>query len=426
MENDNVLDVRNVIPIVGDNNEAEVLPEIIEQGKAALRNMCLSTELNHVQIKHLLRTLRAPPFNLYYLPKDPRTLHHTPTVVVRNIIHDIAGGRYVHFGFKNQLQRKLESVPDISLPDRTIIDFRTDGGSVFKSTRQQFWPIQFCIFNVAPNKPIISGCYLGNSKPTDPFDFMNPFVTEVEEVIEEGGINVRGRLLPLYIRCLIADAPARAFILNHYSYNAPHACSKCKVEGYYSVVPNFERTRVFTDVENRHRTNEEYLDLSDEDILDSRLLILNLYCPSQFNRRPSELSLFHLYKATSFRQLLLYTCPVVFIDVFPPPYYLHFVLLHLIMRILSNDNVKDNNIAFCKKAMQIFVEGYQELYEENIMSYNLHGLLHVVDDVQKLGNVESYSAFRYENNRWEITKKIGKPGAVLEQYYIRFDKKKTI
>ena len=230
---------------------------------------------------------------------------------------------------------------------------------------------------------------------------MNPFVTEVEELIEEGGINVGGRLLPLHVRCFIADAPAWAFILNHYSYNAPHACSKCKVEGHYSVVPNFERTRVFTDVENRHRTDEEYLALSDEDhhkgpsplgrimelvskvpfevmhlvyigvfkrlleaqikgsfgfrrlngrklnILDSRLLILNHYCPSEFNRRPSELSLFHVYKATSFRQLLLYTCPVVFIDVFPSPYYLHFVLLHLIMRILSNDNLKDNNIAFC-------------------------------------------------------------------------------
>ena len=48
------------------------------------------------------------------------------------------------------------------------------------------------------------------------------------------------------------------------------------------------------------------------------------------------------------------------------------------------------------------------------MPYNLHGLLYVVDDVQKLGNVESYSAFRYENNMREITKKIRKLGAVLE------------
>ena len=93
---------------------------------------------------------------------------------------------------------------------------------------------------------------------------MNPFATEVEEVIEEGGINVRGRLLPLYVRCFIAGAPARAFILNHYSNNAHHACSKCKVEGHYSVVPNFERTKVFTDVENRHRTDKEYLAVSDE------------------------------------------------------------------------------------------------------------------------------------------------------------------
>ena len=76
--------------------------------------------------------------------------------------------------------------------------------------------------------------------------------------------------------------------------------------------------------------------------------------------------------------------------------------------------------------MKIFVEGCQELYKENIMSYNLHGLLHVVVDVQKLGNLESYSAFRYENNMQEITKKIRKPGAVLEQYYNRFHEKNDL
>ena len=35
IENENVLDVRNVIPIVADNNEAEVLPEITEHGICA-------------------------------------------------------------------------------------------------------------------------------------------------------------------------------------------------------------------------------------------------------------------------------------------------------------------------------------------------------------------------------------------------------
>ena len=465
---------------IEENNEAEVLPNQFLQGRLTLRNKCLSVNLNHVQVKRLLRTLRNAPFNLHYLPKDPRTLLETPTVVVKNIVQNVAGDRYLHFGFKLLLQRKLESVPDNLLPDRIEIDFSTDGGRVFKSTLQQFWPIQFRIFNVAPKKPIIAGCYLGHKKPSNAFDFLNPLVTEVVELIEQGGIDVRGRLLPLHIRCFIADAPARAFVLNHYGHNAPYACSKCKVEGHYSSVPNFERTRVFTGKGRQERTDDEYRAVLDEDhhkgpsplsrimglvtqvpfevmhliyigvlkrlleaqingsygfrrlnarkmnILDSRLSSLECYCPSEFNRRPLKLSLFNLYKATMFRQLLLYTCPAVFCDVFSPPYYLHFVLLHFIIRILSAKNIQDDLLVYCKNAMVIFIEGSEELYKENIMSYNLHGLLHVVDDVQKLGNIESYSAFCYENNMREFTSQIRKPGTLLEQYYNRFHIKNNL
>ena len=86
-----------------DNDETEAGMDECEQGRVAIRNLSSSSNLNHVQIKNLLKTLRAPPFNLLYLPKDPRTLLQTPTIVVRNIVRNRAGGRYLHFGFKISL-----------------------------------------------------------------------------------------------------------------------------------------------------------------------------------------------------------------------------------------------------------------------------------------------------------------------------------
>ena len=116
-------------------------------------------------------------------------------------------------------------------------------------------------------KPIIAGCYLGHKKPSNAFDFLNLLVTEVVELIEQGGTDVRARLLPLHIRCFIADAPhpPRAFVLNHYGHNAPYAYSKCKVQGHYSSVPNSKRTRVFTGKGHQQRTVDEYSAVLDED-----------------------------------------------------------------------------------------------------------------------------------------------------------------
>ena len=164
------------------------------------------------------------------------------------------------------MQRKSESVPNDLLSDRIEIDFSTKGGRFFKCTLHQFWSIQFRILNVAPKKPIIDGCYLGHKKPSNALDFLNPLDSEVVELIEQGGIDVRGRLLPLHIRCFIADAPVRAFVLNQYGHNEPYACSGCKVEGHYSSVPNFERTRLFTGKGHRQRTDDEYRAVLDEDL----------------------------------------------------------------------------------------------------------------------------------------------------------------
>ena len=79
------------------NNEAEVLPDQFLQGRLTLRNMCLSVNLSHVQVKHILRTLRNAPLDFHYLPKDPRTLLGTPTVVVKNIVQNVAGVSYLYF-----------------------------------------------------------------------------------------------------------------------------------------------------------------------------------------------------------------------------------------------------------------------------------------------------------------------------------------
>ena len=120
------------------------------------------------------------------------------------------------------------------------------------------------------------------------------------------------------------------------------------------------------------------------------------------------------------RQLLLYTRSSVFLNVLSENHYFYFTLLQFIIRILSVSSIEDEKFAFCEEAIKTFVEGCETFYNENIMSYNMQCLLHIVDDVKNLGCIKTYIAIPFENAVREFTKNIRKPGSVLEQYYNRF------
>ena len=165
-----------------------------------------------------------------------------------------------------------------------------------------------------------------------------------------GGITFYGNKVPIYLRCFIADAPARAFILNHRGHTSSQPCSKCKVSSTRS-----EGRNVFNGINHSSRTDEKYSIGLDEGyhkegrsplsmlpidmvsqvpfeymhlvclgvikkllsawvsgkysrlsklsgrsifLMSERLNILKKYCPSDFTRRPRPLDSYSKYKAT--------------------------------------------------------------------------------------------------------------------------------
>lgn len=154
-------------------------------------------------------------------------------------------------------------------------------------------------------------------------------------------------------------------------------------------------------------------------IIDARMTSLKTYCPSEFNRRPREITMCNHFKATEFRQLLLYTAPGVLKNVFLDEYYEHFMLLHCVMRLLVSEETPQEMYNFCQEALQTYVTLCEQLYGEQFLSYNVHALLHLVSDVEVLGGLETFSAFCYENNMPEFRKYVRKPHEPLQQYYKR-------
>jgi len=71
------------------------------------------------------------------------------------------------------------------------------------------------------------------------------------------------------------------------------------------------------------------------------------------------------------------------------------------------------NFADC--ALQKFVIRSEHLYGLIFTSYNVHGLTHLTNDVRRLGPLDSFFAFPYENNMVMFKKFCRKPGLPLQQ-----------
>lgn len=423
--------------------------------------------LTHVQCNSILSLLRTHPC-FSSLPKDARTLLRTPQN--RVIVYKVEPGEYIHFDLERKLVESLENASFVTVGE-LVLDFSTDGCNLDKAGTVHIWPIQCRIVNIQYTKPIVIGIYKGAQKPYDPNVFCEKFVTDIKAIISNGGINYNNIKIPIRLRCFIADAPARAFILNHRSHMSSQPCSKCKVSGTY-----IEGRFVFTGINHSVRTDEEYIRCFDEDhhkegtspllllpinmvsqvpfeymhlvclgvmkkilsawvygkysrlsklsgrsisLISARSDILRKYCPSEFARRPRSLDLYSKYKATEFRQFLLYSGPVVTYGLLDEQLYKHFLFLHAALRVLVSNSPSRQQFSFAELALQKFVLRCEHLYGPTFNTYNVHGLLHLIDDVRHLGSLDSYSAFPYENNMSTFRKYCRKPGLPLQQFFNR-------
>ena len=144
----------------------------------------------------------------------------------------------------------------------------------------------------------------------------------------------------------------------------------------------------------------------------THILTMTFFC---YPRPPRTLDVYAKYKATEFRQFLLYTRPVALHGILSNDLYEHFVLFHGSLRILASVEPSREQLFYAKMALRTFVQQSESLYGQWFVSYNVHGLLHLVKDVELLGPVDTYSAFPYENNIRVFKRYCRKPNLQLQQ-----------
>ena len=306
------------------------------------------------------------------LPVDVRTLLKTPTSVE---VNEKCGGNYAYFGIKHGISKVLGKNPNFNAENNSIeLEVNIDGLPLFKSSNHQFWPI-LCAFDKF--QPFVVALYYGSTKPTNVDEFLRDFLEEYRD-LERNNLSCNDKVFGVSLKVFVCDAPARSFIKCIKQHNAYFACERCLIKG------SWEGRVVYNDDENyASRTEDAFKSHTYEDhqcgisplvefgipcidifALDymhmvclgvtRRLLtflktgpkqcklsmrhldqiseaLQSFKMPSDFARQPRSLSELDRWKATEFRQFLLYTGPVALRGILDVERYYHFLCLSVAM-----------------------------------------------------------------------------------------------
>lgn len=419
----------------------------------------VKNNINREAVSELLKILkndRYPQISLSY-----KTILSTPRKVA---LTEMPPGKFIYLGFESFLRDVLENFDGII--KCVELDINCDGAPIFDNSKNNtvIWPILGRFRNLkSPVFPF--AIYGGNAKPNDFNALIKPFVDEFIEKREN--FTYKNESISIKIRSIILDAPARASLCGIVGHTGYSSCPRCHCEG-----SRFANKTVFLTHDDNLRTNQEFRNKTDTahnratsyfekiedldmirsfpiDYLHNILLgimrkLLNIWfgknglypasckdriskkiknhenCqPSEFQRHLRGLEKMSLWKGTELRTFLLYVGPVVLRDEISKPHYKNFMLLHIAISILIDKVlcIKFNEIA--NILIKSFVEGFEESYGAQFVTYNLHVVTHLADDCLTNGPLDEFSSFPFESYLGKMKKLVKSPYRPVEQIHNR-------
>ena len=419
-------------------------------------------EVKAVAVDRLLKILKQ--HGLQNIPSCSRMLLKTPRTVK---LGSVSNMEYHHFGLTTMINRCLKNVPERDIGDvnSLILTLNIDGLPLFKSTKSSVWPILCCITNITSTPVFPVSVCVGGSKPAN-LDFMQDAIRDLNNAMQEG-IAFNGKQLPVSVSCIICDAPARAMVKCSKLYSGYYGCDKCSQRGHFVgrmtyMYPCIKNLPLRTDEAFRNNDNAEHhrgvspiLELNSVNMIDdfpldylhqvclgvmkkllllwkrgprtlcrlsaasisrlsTRLIDMRQNIPREFARKPRSLDEIDRWKATEFRQFLLYTGQFVLKDILPEANYHHFMSLSVALCILVNHGLVVQHHHYTHQLLEHFVSKGSQLYGAELLVYNVHSLLHLERDALKFGDLNKCAAWNFENYLKCLKRKVrtGKSPAV--------------
>jgi hypothetical protein len=124
------------------------------------------------------------------------------------------------------------------------------------------------------------------------------------------------------------------------------------------------------------------------------------YVPSEFQRKCRSISDAKRWKATEARQFLLYTGIVVLNHLgLSSALYEHFLQLSVAIRCLCSPTLVSTAgfVPLARQLLDMFEASYGKLSGREQVTYKIHSLVHLVDDVERYGVLDNFSCFKFES-----------------------------
>ena len=101
--------------------------------------------------------------------------------------------------------------------------------------------------------------------------------------------------------------------------------------------------------------------------------------------------------------------------------YNHFLIFHIAIKILATEGLCKEFNPYAKELLHLIVGQAKELYGKEFLSYNVHNLIHLANDVDRFRHLDSFCAFNFKNFLQQIKNILRKHDKPLPQVLRRLN-----
>lgn len=173
-------------------------------------------------------------------PIDSRTLmKNTSKSKACDIIKNVAGGRYCHFGLldglnlaiKNGFSKNIEAENGVKYFNISLF---IDGLQIHNSTFKNFWVILASINGAKNDAPFCIGLYYSEKHhPSSFVEFLDTFIEEYDQIREQVFLIEDEEYRLSYDGPIICDLPAKSDVKGIKGHSGFYSCDKCVARGLH-------------------------------------------------------------------------------------------------------------------------------------------------------------------------------------------------
>lgn len=401
------------------------------------------------------------------MPKDRRTFMKTPT---EQVIKIMSNGVYGHVDLKPQLINKL-CKPQYANATELLLFVNADGFPVSQKGAYKIWAISCCISKPSPSSALLMGAFEGTSMPLSAHEFYADARRDLHEVTSLGLLHpLSNRTVTVKVK-FVMDGQARWFTMMTQPASGRFACERCHVVGY-----QVNHRMVFIGREAARRTDADFrtkdgdghnnevgpmemlaVDTIYDVVLEPmhfwflgvvriylRLILTTLtpmqreqlhgllaqfgsHMPAAFQRHMTNNIPIPSYKATEYRQIVLYVGIVAFRDILSPAKYRHFLTLMCATYILCSEDLCTSTqfLEIAQQCITKFLDGLMSIFGEEAFVWSIHMCCHVVAEVEKNGPLDSFSANIFETFNRILKSHLHGSRNHVEELLNRYDERMT-